>query len=129
LMILVAVINMTSALLVIILERTKMIGILKSLGAKNWSIRQIFLMNGGFIILKGILYGNILAFGIIIFQNATGFLTLSQSNYYVSVVPMHYLFWQTIAVNLGAYIICNLALILPSYVITRISPVTAIKFE
>lgn len=129
LMILVAVINMTSALLVIILERTKMIGILKSLGAKNWSIRKIFLMNGGFIILKGILYGNILAFGIIILQNSTGFLTLSQSNYYVSVVPMHYLWWQTITVNVGAYIICNLALILPSYVITKISPITAIKFE
>lgn len=129
LMILVAVINMTSALLVIILERTKMIGILKSLGAKNWSIRKIFLVNGGFIVLKGILYGNILAFAIIIFQNTTGFLTLSQSNYYVSVVPMHYLWWQTIAVNVGAYIICNLALILPSYVITKISPIAAIKFE
>ncbi len=129
LMILVAVINMTSALLVIILERTKMIGILKSLGTTNWSIRKIFLLNGGFIIIKGIIYGNIVAFSIIIIQNTTGFLTLSQSNYYVSVVPMHFLLWQTIAVNVGAYLICNLALILPSYIITRINPISAIKFE
>ena len=129
LMILVAIINMTSALLVIILERTSMIGILKALGAKNWSIRKIFLINGGFIVLKGLFYGNILAIGIIILQNSTGFLTLSQSNYYVSTVPMHFVWWQIIAINLGAYVLCNLSLVLPSLIITKLNPVTAIKFE
>lgn len=129
LMILVAVINMTAALLVLILERTQMIGILKALGSFNWSIRKIFLYNGGYLITKGIIYGNIVAITLILLQNQFEIITLPQSNYYVSVVPMAFPVATILLVNLGAFVICFLALILPSYMITRISPVKAIRFE
>lgn len=129
LMILVAIINMTSALLVIILERTRMIGILKALGGNNWQIRKIFLINGSYIILRGIIIGTLLALLIIFLQNSFGFLKLSQSNYYVSKVPMHYVWWPILLINIGSFIICNLAMLLPSYLVTKISPVRAIKFE
>jgi lipoprotein-releasing system permease protein len=129
LMILVAIINMTSALLVIILERTQMIGILKALVQGNWSIRKIFLYNGGYLITKGMLYGNILAIGIIVLQNQFHVLTLPQANYYVSVVPMSFPVTAIVLVDVCAFVICFMALVLPSYMITRISPVKAIKFE
>jgi len=128
-MILVAIINMTSALLVIILERTQMIGILKALGQANWSIRKIFLYNGGYLITKGMLYGNLLAIGLILIQNQFHILTLPQANYYVSVVPMSFPVTSLIIVDICAFVICFVALVLPSYMITRISPVKAIKFE
>ena len=129
LMILVAIINMTSALLVIILERTQMIGILKALGQGNWSIRKIFLYNGGYLITKGMLYGNIVAIGMIVLQNQFHILTLPQANYYVSVVPMSFPITAIILVDVCAFALCFIALVLPSYMITRISPVKAIKFE
>ncbi len=129
LMILVAIINMTSALLVIILERTQMIGILKALGQGNWSIRKIFLYNGGYLITKGMLYGNIVAIGMIVVQNQFQILTLPQANYYVSIVPMAFPFTALILVDACAFALCFIALVLPSYMITRISPVKAIKFE
>jgi lipoprotein-releasing system permease protein len=129
LMILVAIINMTSALLVIILERTRMIGIIKALGGRNWLIRKIFLLNGSFIILRGIVIGTLLAILIIFLQNTFGFLKLSQSNYYVSEVPMHYVWFPMLLINVGSFIICNLAMLLPSYLVTKIQPVKAIKFE
>ncbi|MBC8399477.1 MAG: ABC transporter permease [Flavobacteriales bacterium] len=129
LMILVAIINMTSALLVIILERTQMIGILKALGQGNWSIRKIFLYNGGYLITKGMLYGNILAIGMIALQNQFHILTLPQANYYVSVVPMSFPVTAIVLVDVCAFVLCFIALVLPSYMITRISPVKAIKFE
>lgn len=129
LMILVAIINMTSALLVIILERTRMIGVIKSLGGRNWLIRKIFLINGSFIILRGLVIGTLLALVIISLQNTFGFLKLSQSNYYVSEVPMHFDWGAILLVNLGAFIICNMAMLLPSYLVTKIQPVKAIKFE
>lgn len=128
-MILVAIINMTSALLVIILERTQMIGILKALGQSNWSIRKIFLYNGGYLITKGMIYGNLLAIGMILIQNQFQILTLPQANYYVSVVPMAFPLTALILVDISAFVICYIALVLPSYMITRITPVKAIKFE
>jgi lipoprotein-releasing system permease protein len=120
---------MTSALLVIILERTQMIGILKALGQGNWSIRKIFLYNGGYLITKGMLYGNILAIGMIVLQNQFHILTLPQANYYVSVVPMSFPVTALVLVDVCAFVTCFIALVLPSYMITRISPVKAIKFE
>ncbi len=129
LMILVAIINMTSALLVLILERTQMIGILKSLGGNDWSIRKIFLYNGGYLITRGIILGNALALAIILLQNQFQIIQLPPENYYVNVVPMNFDILPILLVNIGAFIICFLALILPSYMVTRISPVKAIKFE
>ncbi len=129
LMILVAIINMTSALMVLILEKTQMIGILKALGATNWSVRKIFIYNGAYLILKGMLYGNLLALIVIFLQKYFHIITLSQENYFVSVVPMDIPIIALVTVNLGAFLVCYLALVLPSYIVTKITPVKAIKFD
>ncbi len=129
LMILVAIINMTSALMVLILEKTQMIGILKALGATNWNIRKVFIYNGAYLIFRGLLYGNLLAISVILLQNYFHIITLPQENYYVSVVPMDFPFLVLFLVNLGAFIVCYLALVLPSYIVTKITPVKAIKFD
>ena len=129
LMIIVAIINMTSAILVLILEKTKTIGILKSLGATNWSIRKIFMYNGAWFITLGLIYGNVLAYLIIIIQNNTGIISLPQENYFVSEVPMYFPIFYFIIINIGAFVCSFLALILPSYLITRISPIEAIRIE
>ena len=129
LMILVAIINMTAALLVIILEKTRFIGILKSLGSTNWSIRKIFIYNGGYLILYGLILGNILGVSIIILQNQYGIITLPKENYFIDVVPMHFPITQFILINLCSFFICVLALVLPSYLITKISPIKAIRIE
>lgn len=129
LMILVAIINMTSALMVLILEKTQMIGILKALGATNWSVRKIFIYNGAYLIFKGMIYGNLLAITVMVLQNKFHIITLPQENYYVSVVPMDFPVLALFLVNLGAFVVCYLALVLPSYIVTKISPVKAIKFD
>ena len=129
LMILVAIINMTAALLVIILEKTRFIGILKSLGSTNWNIRKIFIYNGGYLILYGLILGNILGVSIIILQNQYGIITLPKENYFIDVVPMHFPITQFILINLCSFFICVLALVLPSYFITKISPIKAIRIE
>lgn len=129
LMIIVAIINMTSALMVLILEKTQMIGVLKALGATNWSVRKVFIYNGAYLILKGLIYGNVLALLVIFLQNKFHIITLPQENYYVSVVPMDFPILAILGVNLGAFIICYLALVLPSFIVTKITPVKAIKFD
>ena len=129
LMVIVAIINMTSAILVMILEKTKTIGILKSIGASNWSIRKIFMYNGAWFITLGLIYGNILAYLIITIQNTTGIITLPQENYFVTQVPMHFPVLYFIIINIGAFVCSFIALILPSYLITKISPVEAIRIE
>ncbi len=129
LMIIVAIINMTSALMVLILEKTQMIGILKALGATNWSVRKVFIYNGAYLILKGMIYGNILALLVIFIQKQFHIITLPQENYYVSVVPMDIPVLALVLVNIGAFIICYLALVIPSFIVTKITPVKAIKFD
>ena len=129
LMVLVAIINMTSALMVLILEKTQMIGILKALGATNWSVRKIFIYNGAYLILKGMLYGNLLAFVVIFLQKYFHIIKLAQENYFVSVVPMDIPIPALLIVNFGAFLVCYLALVLPSYIVTKITPVKAIKFD
>jgi len=129
LMILVAIINMTAALLVIILEKTRLIGVLKSIGSTNWSIRKIFIYNGSYLVLFGIILGNLLGISIIIIQNQYGILTLPKENYFIDIVPMHLPIIPFIMINLCSFIICVLALVLPSYLITKISPIKAIRLE
>ena len=104
LMILVAIINMTAALLVIILEKTRLIGILKSIGSTNWSIRKIFIYNGSYLVLFGIILGNLLGISIIIIQNQYGILTLPKENYFIDIVPMHLPIIPFIMINAGAFI-------------------------
>lgn len=129
LMIIVAAINMVSALLILILERTNMIGILKSLGSTNGSIQKIFLYNGIYLILKGLFWGNIFGIALCLIQKQFGIFTLPKETYYVSVIPIKidYLFFGLI--NLGTMICCILMLILPSFVVSKITPIKAIRFR
>lgn len=128
-MIAVATINMVVALLVLILERTQMIGILKALGANNWSVRKVFLYNAFYLILRGLFWGNLIGIGLVLIQQYFGIIKLNPENYYVNQAPV-YLNWMYIAaLNLGTIIICLLVLLIPSYIITKITPVKAIRFD
>lgn len=127
-MIVVATINMVVALLVMILERTQMIGILKSLGADNWSVRKIFLYNASYLIFKGLLWGNIIGIGLLLIQKYFGIIQLNPENYYVNQAPVYINWFYILLLNIGTILICMLVLFLPSYIITKISPVKAIKF-
>ena len=128
-MIVVATINMVVALLVLILERTQMIGILKALGGNNWMVRKIFLYNAFYLIVRGLFYGNVIGIGLILIQQYFGIIKLNPENYYVNVAPV-YLNWSYILLlNIGTIVICLLVLLIPSYIITKISPVKAIKFD
>lgn len=127
-MILIAGINMITALLVLILERVQMIGILKALGSSNSSIRKIFLYNASYLILKGLFWGNIIGLSIIGVQHFFKLITLNPETYYVSVMPVHISIGAILALNIGTLILCFLMLIIPSYIITKINPSKSIKF-
>ena len=129
LMVLVAGINMISALLVLILERTNMIGILKALGAKNSSIQKIFLYNAAYLIGRGLLYGNVLAIVLGLIQQYFGVFKLNQADYYVSVIPINLNILHIVLLNVGTLISCLLMLIIPSFIISKITPVKAIRFS
>ncbi|MGB4775193.1 MAG: FtsX-like permease family protein [Daejeonella sp.] len=129
LMLAVAVINMISALLIMILERTNMIGILKALGSNNWSIRKIFLYNAAYLIGLGLLFGNLTGIGLGLFQHYTHFFKLEQASYYMSFVPVELDIADILALNAGTLFISILVLLIPSMLVTRISPVKAISFK
>jgi lipoprotein-releasing system permease protein len=129
LMLIVAGFNMVSGLLILILERTKMIGILKALGTRNWSIRKIFLYNAAFLIGKGLFWGNAIGILLCLIQQNFGIFSLDPASYYVSTVPINLDVLYLIVLNIGTLIITVLMLIIPSYLITRVSPVTAIRFN
>lgn len=128
-MIVVSTINMVVALLVLILERTQMIGILKSLGASNWSVRKIFLYNAAHLIVKGLFWGNSIGIGLLLIQKYFGLIKLNPENYYVNVAPVDLNLGYILLLNIGTVVVCLLVLLIPSYVITKISPVKAIKFS
>lgn len=121
--------TMISGLLILILERTNMIGILKALGARNYSIRKIFLYISSFLILKGMLWGNVIALGICILQKVFGIIKLDPSTYYVSEMPVYLNPLYIVLVNIGALVVSLLMMIGPSYLIAKISPAKSIKFE
>lgn len=129
LMVLIGIINMGSALLVLILIRSNFIGMMKAMGATNWSIRKIFLYQAGFLIARGLIWGNVIGLGICFAQEYFGFLTLNPEVYYLSEVPIELRFWHWAALNIGTLVVCLSALIIPSVVITRIHPVKSIKFN
>ncbi|OAZ05263.1 lipoprotein-releasing system transmembrane protein LolE [Flavobacterium succinicans] len=128
-MILVATINMVVALLVLILERTQMIGILKALGANNWSVRKIFLYNAYYLIVRGLFWGNLIGILILVAQHYFGIVKLNPENYYVNQAPVYINIGYILLLNLMTVVVCFLVLLLPSYIITRISPVRAIRYE
>lgn len=125
----VATINMVVALLVLILERTQMIGILKAIGANNWAIRKIFLYNALYLIVRGLFYGNVIGIGLVLIQYFFGIIQLNPENYYVNEAPVYLNWFYIIALNIGTILICLLVLLIPSYIVTKISPIKAIKFD
>jgi lipoprotein-releasing system permease protein len=129
LMIAVSAITMISTLLILILEKTNHIGILKALGMDNTGIRAIFLYSAAGIIGRGLLWGNLIAILLSILQNEYHIITLDQSSYYVDFVPVNLNFVHILLVNAGAFIACMAMLLIPSYIISRITPVKAIRFS
>ena len=128
-MIAVASINMIVALLVLILERTQMIGILKAMGADNWTIRKVFLYNATYLIVKGLLYGNLIGLGLLYIQQYFGLIKLDSTAYYVREAPVLIRFSDVLLLNLGVVVIAFLVLLIPSYMITKISPIKAIRYD
>lgn len=129
-MVIVGGINMITALLVLILERTQMIGVLKALGAADWSIRKVFLYNAAYLICIGLFWGNVIGLGLIWLQHRFRFLKFPNSEeYYIDYIPVEIGGFSIVAVNVGVLLLCLLMLVLPSYIITKITPVKAIKFE
>jgi lipoprotein-releasing system permease protein len=128
-MILVAGINMITALLVLILERTQMIGILKALGSSSNAIRKIFIYNAIYLIIVGLFWGNIIGLGLLLAQKYFNLISLDPANYYVDSVPVYLNASYIVLVNIGTFVLCFLMLLLPSYVVSKISPVKAIKFD
>ncbi len=128
-MIVVATINMAVALLVLILERTQMIGILKAMGANNWNVRKIFLYNAFYLIVRGLFWGNLIALSLLFIQKYFGVIQLNPENYYVNQAPVSINLGHILLLNAGTIAVCLLVLLIPSYIITKISPVKAIRFD
>jgi len=128
-MILVGGINMITALLVTVLEKASLIGVLKTLGSSNNSIRSIFLINGTYLISLGMVIGNLISIVIIFLQNKIGFINLDPETYYVSELPFDFNFSSILFLNIGVLVLCFLMLILPSLVITKISPSESVKIN
>ena len=128
-MILVGGINMITALLVLILERTQMIGILKAMGNSNWSIRKIFLYNATYLIVLGLFWGNLIGLGLLFIQKYFKVIGLNPSVYYVTEAPVYINLGYILALNVGTFLLCMLMLLVPSYLISKIAPVEAIRFE
>ncbi|BDW91723.1 permease [Flagellimonas marinaquae] len=129
-MIIVGGINMITALLVLILERTQMIGILKALGSANWSIRKVFLYNAAYLIAIGLFWGNLIGLGVIFLQDRYRMFKFpNPQEYYIEYIPVHMDLSTIIFLNVGVMVLCLLMLLIPSYIITKITPVKAIQFE
>ncbi|MDQ1097083.1 MULTISPECIES: ABC transporter permease [Chryseobacterium] len=128
-MLIVVVINIIMVLLILIIERTNSIGLLKTLGASNAQIRATFINYTLIIMIPGLLYGNLIGLGLLLIQKFLGIIRLNPENYYVSTVPVDLNPVAIISISLGILIISGLALIVPSYLISKISPVKAIKYN
>ena len=129
LMTLVACINMSTTLLILVTNRANMVGILKAMGAQNRGIKWIFIYQSLGIAFIGLLLGNLLGLGLGMIQNTTEFLKLPEEIYYLDHVIIHFNFWEIIAVNAGTLIICMFVLYLPATIISRLTPVKTIRFN
>ena len=129
LMLIVGGVNMITSLLIIILEKSRLIGMLKAIGASDWNIRHIFIYNSFQIILGGLFWGNLIAISLSILQIRFNFLKLDEAIYFMDFVPINIELFSLFLINLGTIIICYLILVIPSAVIAKISPAKSIKFE
>ena len=128
-MIVVAGINMITALLVLILERTQMIGIIKALGSSNKSVRKIFIYNAMYVVGIGLFWGNLIGIGLLLIQKYFKLIKLDPAIYYVSEAPVYLAIDYILLLNIGTLIVCFSMLLIPSYIISKITPVRAIRFE
>jgi lipoprotein-releasing system permease protein len=125
----VAIINLITCLLILILERTRMVGILKALGAEEGLISRIFLYHATVITIRGVGIGLLAGLGICWLQQYTGFIKLDESSYYVKTAPVQLIYWQVALVVLVTTLVCYLSLILPTWLVRKMQPVKAIQFR
>ena len=128
-MIIIATLNLVTCLLIMVLERTRMIGTLKAVGAGNLTIQKIFLYQGAIITATGLFFGNLLGLLVCWLQLKFGFITLPEEAYYISKAAVHIIWWQVALVNLFTFMICFLVLLIPTLIIKRIQPVKAMQFR
>lgn len=129
-MIIIAIINLVTCLIIMVLERTRMIGVLKALGASDWTVQKIFTVQGAIITATGTVAGLIIGLGICILQQKTHFLKFWDENaYYMTVLPVKIIWWQIVLVVLGTLIVCTLTLLIPSLVSRMIKPAKAVQFR
>lgn len=128
-MIFVAVINLITCLIILVLERVRMIGVLKAIGASDWTVQKIFLQHSLIITITGIISGAIFALGLLWIQEKTGFIRLDEDAYYISTAAVKIIWWQVGAVCLGTLVTCLLVLMIPTVIVKRIQPVKAIQFR
>jgi len=129
LMYIVAIINMTTVILILIIERTRTVGILQAIGLARSRIRRVFVFQAFFMILVGILIGNMLGLVLLGSQDIWGWLKLGQENYYLKEVPVEWLWGQFVLINVGVILVCTLAMYIPTFMVSRIRPVDAIRFD
>ena len=128
-MVIVAVINLITCLLILVLERVRMIGILKAIGATDWTVQKIFLRHSALITIIGIVAGAAAGIGLLLLQQETGFLKLKEEAYYMSTAAVKIIWWQVGLICLGTLLICTLVMLIPSFLVRRIQPVKAIHFR
>ncbi len=125
----IAIINFITCLIILVLERVQMIGILKSLGATNWSIQKIFLHHSALITISGIVLGTLISLLLLWLQMTTGFIQLKEAEYYMETATVKVNWWQILAVAGGTFIISVLVLLIPSLLVRKIQPIKAIRFH
>jgi lipoprotein-releasing system permease protein len=125
----VAIFNMGAILFLLIMERTQMIGLLKAVGAADGQVQKIFWQQGLIVAGFGILLGNMLGLGLCFLQQQTGFIRLDEVAYYVAQAPVKIIWWQVLLVNVFTFVVCFLVLLIPSLLVRRMKPVTALRFD